>query len=320
MAKRSKDIDSTFVNLEILRIIPKFPQAISTHKIHKHLIDKGFERDLRSTQRALKMLSEHFDLICDDSVRPFTYSWKEKSQGLNLPMLTEQQSLMLVLAQQQLKYMLPANIIHSIQPFFEEAERKIFSASGKPEGEWLDKVLNVPTSLPLIPAKVSEAIFDAVSVALFKNNYLNIQYKNQNGKTHESQVMPLALVQQGASTYLVARYDGFEDNRLLALHRIQSATISTFTFKRPDDFNLKDYEEKGYLGFGSSGRKIQLRFSTFRSSGFHLTETPLSNDQEILEQSETHYRFQATVAENDMLEWWIAQFGEDIWDIERIYL
>lgn len=43
-----------------------------------------------------------------------------------------------------------------------------------------------------------------------------IQYKNQNGKTHESQVMPLALVQQGASTYLVARYDGFEDNRLLA--------------------------------------------------------------------------------------------------------
>ena len=62
---------------------------------------------------------------------------------------------------------------------------------------------------------------------------------------------------------------------------------------------------------------MKLTFSITRWAGFHLTETPLSKDQITLEESEKHYRFQATVADTDMLEWWIRRFGEEIWDIEK---
>lgn len=316
MAKRPSDIDATLLQLEILRRIPKLPHKIDAKTLHQQLLDAGFERDLRSIQRTLKHLCEHFDIEIDGRSKPYGYSWKLHSQGLALPILNEQQSLLLKLAEQQLKYLLPANLMASMKPFFEQADRMVCGAKDQPEYQWLNKVCSTPTSLPLVPAKVKDEIFSAVSQALFQNRFLKIEYQNQFGKKHTANVMPLAIAQQGASIYLVCRYEGFQDNRLLALHRIREAEISTLSFDRPKDFDLKAYQNDGHLGFGN-GDKIRLTFSIDKQAGFHLTETLLSKDQKILEESDNHYRFQATVADNDMLEWWIRKFGEDIWDIEK---
>lgn len=257
MSTRPKDVDATLLQLEIVRRIPKLPNKIDAQSLHQQLLDAGFDRDIRTVQRMLKILCEHFDIECDERSKPFGYSWKLHSKGLALPILNEQQSLLLKLAEQQLKYLLPANLMASMKPFFEQA-----------------------------------------------------------GKSHEATSMPLAIAQQGTSIYLVCRYEGFTDNRLLALHRIRKAEISTLSFERPKDFNLQAYQDDGHLGFGN-GDKIRLSFSITRSAGFHLTETPLSKDQKILEESDQHYRFQVTVANNDMLEWWLRKFGEDIWNIEK---
>ncbi|MEG9498428.1 helix-turn-helix transcriptional regulator [Mannheimia indoligenes] len=316
MANRPSDIDATLLQLEILRRIPKLPQKIDAKTLHQQLLDAGFERDLRSIQRTLKVLCEHFDIECDERSKPYGYSWKLRSEGLALPILNEQQSLLLKLAEQQLKYLLPTNLMASMKPFFEQADKMVSGSKDKPEYQWLNKVCSTPTSLPLVPAKIKDEIFSAVSQALFQNKLLHIEYQNQFGKKHSATVMPLAIAQQGASIYLVCRYEGFQNNRLLALHRIRKAEISTFTFERPKDFDLKAYQNDGHLGFGN-GDKIRLTFSIDKQAGFHLTETPLSKDQKILEESDNHYRFQATVADNDMLEWWIRKFGEDIWDIEK---
>ena len=316
MANRSKDIEATMIQLEILRCIPKLPYKITAKEVHERLLELGYERDKRSTERNLKTLLEHFEIECDDRTKPFGYSWKERARGLDLPILTEQQSLVLSLAEQQLKNMLPSSVLSSMKPFFEQANRMVYGAMGKPEYEWLGKVQSVPSSQPLIPAKIKDDIFATVSTALFKNRYLNIEYQNQQGKKQHARVMPLGLVQQGASSYLVVRWEDFENEILLAFHRIKKAELS-FEFKRPANFNLKKYIAQGHLGFGADPHPIRLTFSISRSAGFHLTETPLSKDQIILEETEEFYRFQATVADNDMLEWWLRKFGEDIWDITK---
>ncbi|QLB18599.1 helix-turn-helix transcriptional regulator [Mannheimia granulomatis] len=316
MVNRPKDIDATLVQLEILRRIPKLPRKIDAKTLHQQILDAGFERDLRSIQRTLKILCEHFDIECDERSKPFGYSWKLYSQGLALPILNEQQSLLLKLAEQQLKYLLPANLMSSMKPFFEQADKMVSGSKDKPEYQWLNKVCSTPTSYPLVPATIQEDIFAAVSQALFQNKLLHIEYQNQYGKQHSATIMPLAIAQQGASIYLVCRYEGFEDNRLLALHRLRKVEISTFNFTRPTDFDLKRYQEDGHLGFGS-GDKVCLTFSITKSAGFHLTETPLSKNQNIVEETDEHYRIQAIVAENDMLEWWLRKFGEDIWDIQK---
>lgn len=316
MAKRPKEIETTLLQLEILRRIPRLPGKIDAKSLHEDLIDAGFERDLRSIQRTLKTLCEHFEIECDERSKPFGYSWKLNAKGLDLPILNEQQSLLLKLAEQQLKYLLPANIMSYMKPFFEQADRLVSGSKDKPEYQWLNKVCVTPTSLPLIPAQVKDDIFAAVSQALFQNRLLHIEYQNPKGKKHAATIMPLAIATQGATIYLVCRYEGYNDNRLLALHRIRKASMSTFTFERPKDFNLKTYQNDGHLGFGN-GEKTRLSFSIQHDAGFHLTETPLSKDQKILEENDEYYRIQATVAQNDMLEWWLLKFGEDIWDITR---
>ena len=50
-----------------------------------------------------------------------------------------------------------------------------------------------------------------------------------------------------------------------------------------------------------------------------MTEIPLSADQSVKDCG-TEYEISATVIESAMLEWWIAHFGENYQEIERVYL
>ncbi|MDP8161587.1 WYL domain-containing protein [Pasteurella skyensis] len=299
-------------HLEVLRQIPK-SYPITADELHKKMANIGFNRSLRTIQRTLDSLCQQFDIDCDVSEKPYKYQWKPHTKGLDLPILNEAQSLVLTLAEQHLSSLLPTNIMTSMQPFFQQAKRNLDNTQ-KSGCEWLNKVAIAPTSQPLIPAKINNEIFENISTALFKNKCLNIIYKNQYNIEHSAQVEPLALVQQGASSYLVVRYSK-KDIRHLALHRFIQATVSTFSFEPPQDFNLSRYIQEQRFGFGD-GKKVIFRFSITDWAGFHLTETPLSDDQIILEQDDDHYRFQAIVFKSEMLAWWIAKFGNDIWDIE----
>ena len=103
----------------------------------------------------------------------------------------------------------------------------------------------------------------------------------------------------------------------LALHRLLEVNVSTMQFERPK-FNLKVYVESQNFGF-SSGKKIRLTFRIDKQTGGFLTETPLSADQSVKDCG-TEYEISATVIESAMLEWWIAHFGENYQEIERVYL
>ena len=312
----AKESNSLYLQLEILRLIPK-RSYISTHEIQQKLEDIGFFRDIRSIQRQLKSLSEQFDIECNTLNKPYSYRWKENAKGLDLPILNEQQSLVLMLAKQHLKGILPANIMHSMESFFKQAEYNLVYDSNKKSGsEWLNKVAIAPTSQPLLPAKIEPEIFAQISTALYQNRFLQVHYRSIHGKEHKAQVKPLALVQQGSSSYLVAQYE-HGDILHLALHRLLEVIVSTMQFKRPD-FNLKAYVESQKFGF-SYGRKIRLTFRVDKAIGGFLTETPLSVDQNVKDCG-SEYEISATVIESEMLNWWIAHFGENYQEIERVYL
>lgn len=312
----SENLTALQLQLEILRFIPK-TRFITSEEILQKLSDLGVQRDLRSIQRQLKSLCTQFDIECDMRDKPYGYRWKHNAKGLDLPILNEQQSLVLMLAKQYLKGILPTAIMSSMDSFFQQAEYNLVYDSNKKSGaEWLDKVAIAPTSQLLLPAKIEPKIFTEISTALYNNRLLNVHYRNQTGKEHKADVKPLALVQQGAAHYLVVQY---EDGNIfhLALHRFLNATATTFTFERPK-FNLKHYLAEQHFGFGN-GKKISLTFRIGKPYGFHLTETPLSTDQEITDEGET-YLVRATVVESEMLNWWIAKFGEEIEEISREYL
>lgn len=127
--------------------------------------------------------------------------------------------------------------------------------------------------------------------------------------------MPLGLVRQGPRLYIVCRYQGFDNERNLALHRIYSAAVSTLTFDRLKSFNLKQYDD-GRFGFGE-GVRVFLSFRIERSAGLHLLESPLSINQEVVEGEDGQLSVSATVVDSGMLERWIRGFGDAISDVKR---
>jgi predicted DNA-binding transcriptional regulator YafY len=315
MTKRPDSLETLQISHELLRRIPK-GRTITAPELHQQLADAGFERDMRTIQRQLETLAELYELDRDDSSKPYRYCWKEKAKGFSLPSLSPQESLLLMLAEQQLSSLLPAKLMKSMEGFFTQARSQLGDkASTQREREWLKKVRVVSTSQPLLPPKIDPIVFDQVSNALYANQWLEVDYMNAAGKRTTGRVMPLGLAQQGPRMYLVCRFDGYDNERSLALHRILTARASTLTFERPKDFDLKQYDDDGRFGYGD-GECIRLSFLIEKAAGLHLLESPLSADQRVVELDDA-YEISATVVDSDMLEWWLRGFGDDIRNIRR---
>ena len=319
MAKRSDTLETVLLAVELMRRIPR-GRKVTAGELHQQLKDAGIERELRTIQRQLEMLSEHFEIERDDRSKPYGYRWLEQAKALAMPNLTPQESLLLQLAEEHLKNLLPPRLMKSMDAFFSQARRNLGSeSSARLEREWPGKVRVVATSQPLLPPKIVPGVFEAVSEALYSNHWLHIEYKNAGGKRSNADVMPLGLVQQGSRLYLVCRYQGFNNERSLALHRIRKAEASTLTFERPAEFDLQKYDDDGRFGFGE-GHRVQLRFRITKDAGLHLTESPLSTDQQYVEAQDGWLEIIATVVDSAMLDWWLRGFGKAVTNIQKISL
>ena len=308
MPKRPDTKETVLLALELMRRIPR-GRKVTAKELHEQLADTDMGRDLRTVQRQLEMLSEHFEIERDDRNKPYGYRWKDRAKGLALPMLTEQESLLLTLSEQHLRSLLPASLMKSMEGFFTQARTNLAPYSNaKREREWLKKVRVVSTTQPLLPPKIKPGVFEQVSNALYANQWLVVEYENAAGKRTQAEVMPLGLAQQGPRLYLVCRFQGYDNERSLAMHRIHTAKATTLTFERPKGFDLEKYDNDGRFGFGE-GKRIKLTFRIDKEAGFHLLESPLSEDQQVKE-LEDAYEISATVVDSAMLDRWLRGFGD----------
>ena len=315
MPRRPKTGDTLIFALELLRRIPK-GRRVTAKELHRQLRDMGVERDKRTVERQLLELCEYFDIERDDRDRPYGYRWKEQSKTLSIPTLNAQESLLLALAEQYLRNLLPANLVSSMQGFFEQAKINL-GPHTKPsrDKEWLTKVRVVVATQPLLPAHVDSDVFAQTSAALYHNQWLHVDYENADGKRAEYDVMPLGLAQQGPGLYLVCRFRGHDNERSLSLHRVKSARASTIAFTRPPEFDLEKYDADGRFGFGE-GERVRLTFVIDKVAGRHLLETRLSEDQQVEERPDG-YKITATVVDSGRLQWWLRGFGDGVRDVRR---
>ncbi|MEI2625960.1 MAG: WYL domain-containing protein, partial [Giesbergeria sp.] len=144
------------------------------------------------------------------------------------------------------------------------------------------------TSQPLLPPKIVPGVLEIVSEALYSNRWLDLDYRNAEWKTEQGGSHALGPGPAGAAvSILFAAIAATTTRRNLALHRILSAEVSTLTFVRPKDFDLRKYDDDGRFGFGE-GEKVRLVFYIERSAGMHLMESPLSTDQQVVEHEDGH--------------------------------
>lgn len=317
MPKKPDTLQTLTIAVELLKRIPR-GRKVSTTELHKELVAAGYERDVRSIQRLLNVLSDTFDIERDDHSPPYGYRWKSQGQGLMLPTLNRQASLLLMLAEQQLRPLLPPSVMQSMDSFFKQARANLAPhQNAHLEKQWLRKVRVVSETQPLLPPKLQKGVLDAVTAALFANHWLDVDYTNQKDERKTYRVMPLGLAQQGPRLYLVCRFEGYDNQRILALHRIHTATNSGLPFERPD-FDMAAYEGEGELAV-ANGPRIRLQFDIDKAAGRHLLESPLSEDQNV-QFTAMGYTITATVQQTLLLDRWINSFASQIRNVRKTAL
>ena len=143
----------------------------------------------------------------------------------------------------------------------------------KPTGgrSWKDKVAYVPRGFSLQQASVPTGIVDAVYGALYRNRQMDIWYKDRKSP---KRVHPLALVDRGAVRYLIARFEGYDNYRHLALHRLSRVEILDYPVQGMRAFDLNSYLRNGNMNL-PYGERISLELLFYDQAGATFTK-PLS--------------------------------------------
>lgn len=313
MARTSSSLDEAFVVIEILKRLPRDKSRRTISEIRESLAEGGIDLSVRTLQRYLKAISEddRFGVECDKREKPFGYRIGASKNSLGEISLTPAESLLLRLAQEHMQYQMPASVTKSLGFLFDEASNRLNeSAHSKKQREWLRKVGIASGTIPQVAPKIKQRIFEAVSDALFSGVKLEIEYVNKRkGLTH-AYVSPLGLVQQEVRLYLVCQFDGYEDIRHLALHRIQKAKVSTFAVERPKGFELSTYIRTRHFNY-SNGEHVHwtVEFSD-PATAVTLEETPFNLTQKITQLPDGFYRMEVDIEDSRLLDGWVAMWKE----------
>lgn len=296
----------------MLLAIPRYPRKTTTREIRERLAAQRFETTTRTIQRDLLELSGAFPITFDDRSKPYGWSWAKEAPALQLPSLSVAEAMTLQMVEEHLRGLLPDSTLKVLEPHFRAAADRIAAVTGRRRHDWLDMVRVVPPAQQLLPPRIDPVVQATVYEALLEKRQLRVHYLHR-GETRpvEFAISPLALVQRGPVSYIVATVFKYRDARLLALHRIKSAVPLDRGVSAPPGFNLDQFIRKGHLAFGGGKQaKVKLRF--YDGAGDHLYETPLSEDQTIADHGGGVLDVEATVPITPQLQWWLLGFGRSV--------
>ena len=296
---------------ELLKQLPSTGTGKTANELTKTLNDAGFKISKRQVERDLNELMETFVLDRDDRSVPQGWKWM-KGASVDLPAMTISEALSLRLVEDTIKPLLPVSMLEGLETRFRQAEKQLAALSKENrKAKWANKVRTVPPTLPLIPPVIDSTVLATVQEALLADVQVEVEYRAMRDEEGKTMLLhPLAMVNRGAVTYLIATAFEYEDIRLYALHRIHKASRTDDAVKRPVDFNLDDYIQAGGLHFGN-GKTIRLSAWVAQDMAKILEETPLSVDQKI-NKHEDGIKLTATVADSWQFTWWLLSLGDSI--------
>lgn len=307
--------DRLFRHLAMLRLIPRAPRSISTTELLDKLKAEHFDIDLRSLQRDLVgRLSQDFPLQCDESQRPYRWSFSKDTPQFNFPALDTPTALAFVLAESHLGKLLPPSVLCLLEPHFDIAQRQIQGLERNGLARWAGCVRVMPNGKALQPAEVNPLIWSQVATALLERRQLMVRYHSRSKGEHKTlRIHPAGMVSRHSVSYLIGTVDGYTDVRQFALHRIEQADCLETSVCEQPGFEIDHYIHSG--GFNNPGpvEQHELIADVSPQVAWLLRETPLGPVQSLqpLECSDWQ-RLKVWVPNDQETLWWVFGLGEKI--------
>lgn len=290
---------------------------VTVSDIVKDLKKQGYAAKTHSIRRDLSaLLGSHPQLECNDNSQgdeepksglPYGYRWVGKdappATGLTLA-----EAVSLVLVERHLASTLPSMLTEALRDLFAKANNTLDLHKKAPAAHWTEKVAVIPPAQPLVPPVMKHEVRRVVHEALIEETPINVVYRGLGGGQPQERVLhPLGLIQRGPSTYLAAlTFDHYNDVRLYALHRIESAVKLDGKVRTLPGFEIGKYaDEQGHFGTGKDIRLVAWVSDMLRQI---LEETRLAEDQQCSGPDKYGWHtVTATVRDTWQLRWWIAE-------------
>lgn len=312
--------DTTLRYLEMLQLVPRYPQSISTGELQQKLAEQGFDINVRSIQRDLEKLSLRFPLIADESSRPFRWSFDAGASARMLPTLDMSTAITLELARAYLSPILPNRVMQHLEPHFREAHA-VLKRNGNPLAHWPEKIRLISRGLGNNRPDIDAEVLEIVTQALLDEHQCRITYCARNWKQPEDiTVHPLGLVFRDPNTYLIATIDGREGVRQLVMHRVSRAQALPDRIDKPGRFDLDGFIESGAMHVLRSQQSVDLQLRCDKPVLLHLLETPLAENQQVVNETETNFEVKVKLADSQDLRWWLLAQSPHIDIIEPAWL
>lgn len=293
---------------ELLQRIPRSGNGKCASELLEELNDM-FKVSKRQVDRDLKALRTIFVDKLECNAKGKTHYWKWKFNAhINIPGMQLTDALSLSMISDALHGLLPKVLLNAMEPQFAAAQEKLNSlVKNSPLARWPKLARSVIPAMPMLAPKISEEVLQNVQSALLENVQIEVEYLAMDTDAPKAMTLsPLALVNRGVVTYLVATAWRYTDVRQYALHRIQTVRIKITSVQRPPDFDLDSYIASGAMQFGD-GKELVLTARVTDNLGRILRETRLSDDQTIEDGV-----LRATVKGTRQLKWWLLSQESEI--------
>ncbi len=292
--------------LTMLRMVPRYPKAITTTELAARLEEQGFSVTMRSIQRDLEKLSTDFPLLVDEVSRPFQWSFDREATMDIIPALDLPAALTFELARAYLRPMLPPRALSHLKPHFDEAHR-ILLRERNPLGQWPNRVRVINRGLGGKRPEIDADVLEAVTQALLREDQCKLTYQARNwSEPAEIVVHPFGLIFREPNVYLIGTIEGREGVRQLVLHRATAGELVEKPVERPDDFDLDLYISSGAMGILHSHKPVFLHLRCDKPVLNHLIESPLGIDQVTTDTDEHSFEITVTVGDTQDLRWWLT--------------
>ncbi|MEN7528677.1 WYL domain-containing protein [Cupriavidus sp. DL-D2] len=275
-------------------------------------------RHVKTVQRRLEALLEAGVVVKRKAGNTLEWQKKEGASGVAAKagtMMTFDEALALQTLKRFAGRQIPTLVGAALGGLFEVAEDRLKQGAtpdGRRHASWHRKVAAVDNGFHLLAPTVKEAIFFAVSEALFSEQLLEIVYKprsNPEKKPQPQEVMPLGLVEMASFVYLVAKRGSKPEPAMYRLDRMESARVCPEPFPYPKDFSLEKYiaQERQFDFLPRGEIKLAVRFTNGRSHA--VCEAPISQDQTVEHYPDGSIIVRGTVKLSERLHWWLRSFG-----------
>ena len=305
--------DTLSRRLALLALLPRYPGEATAAELHRRLLGRGYEVDLRTVQRDLHHLSNGQQLTCDESQLPYRWSLTADAP-LNLANLDTPTALALNLAERHLEALLPHSVLEQLRPHFANARRHLDGLQQNGLAHWARRVRALPNGKALLPAEVDPHVWQLVSTALVERRQLQVDYLSRSKADIKTlRLHPAGIVSRHSITYLIGTANDYDDLRQFALHRIKRAELLEQPAREQPDFDIDQYIAGGAFGGGKSEGEVELVADVSPQIAWLLKETPISARQRIEPLPDTDWqRLQAWVPMDQETLWWLFGLGENM--------